>query len=476
MKRAYFLAASSATFATLGVASTAHAALPSIDGKAVIQATCQNHAGEKVSVDRLANMLVISTGYLPQEIMGNSPDARHELSLIAPPTGAEAHLSSYSAFAAAAGDDVAIQALKQKRRAELEDIEKTLRYGIDSLESYLDSDVGPADVEVGAKVIDAPESFERTLFSGGDWQILCDGKIKPPTTYIADVRDTDKHAQFVLRKSIDDFGKNGKDWRKEVGAFSVDLTRTRTLEDDGTYKTAKNFSVNGAIGFRLSPEDATMPSWLYASYSLSKDRVNPPPALDPGKSQSDGDTDALELGVAADASGTLGILNLHLTGSASFIRDFANESSVGKFQYRIRPGIYVPLGVCDLGKYKQIVKGIWTRCSAEIHAEAVHIFKGGEAVFKDVDQYIAAGGMAKIVAFAPTSKKNDGIVGSLSYRHLAVSSHSLKDISRWDASVGYRLWIKDGPGVDVGFSWNKGTNEKSLEKEDILKFGIGLIF
>jgi hypothetical protein len=477
MKHRYLGSAASSLVA-LFLSSPANAALPSIDGKPVIQAACQNNAGQTIKLERLAKMLVISTGYLPDEVMTDPSRVIDELRGLTPPTGQEAsQLSSYEGVRPLSGDSPTVAAAKAKRRAELEDLARTLRYGIQSLESYLDGDIGPTDADVGAKIANAPTGH-KWLFVTGGWEIICDGKVEPPTTFVEDFRDGDKHPQFVIRGSIDDFGKNGKDWRKDVGAFGIGLTRSRSILDDGTQKTDKSLKVAGAIGLRVSSAEAQSPSWLYASYALNKDRVTPPPTLDPGKKQSDGDTNSLELGYAFDVSGTLpsSILNLHMTGSASFIRDFTQKSSIGKFQYRIRPGIYVPLGICDLGKYRQILAGVWTRCSVEIHAEGVHIFKGGDAVFKAVDQYLAAGGMAKIVAFAPTSKKEDGIVGSLSYRHLAVSSNSLEDIERWDASLGYRLWIKNGPGFDVGFTWNRGTNDKSLEEEDILKFGIGVIF
>lgn len=455
---------------TLLAPSPAFAALPPIDAKAVIQAACQNNAGREISVERLGKMLFIATGHLPDEVLA---DPRNLMQQLKDVSGSSQHQIS------------PIAQTSNLRSAELADLSGVLYYGIQDLEKYLDSKIVASDKDIGATIENAP-SGRQWLFVTPGWKIKCDGDIKPPTNFVEDFRDADIYPQFVIRKSTEDFGKIGDDWKKEVGAFGIGLTRTRTILDDGSRKTDQSLKVDGAVGFRLSPPKTKTPSWLYASYSLNKDRTSPPPTLAPGAAQSDGDTNALELGFALAMGSTYSrptadpesdrAINLDLTGSVSYIRDFAKKSSVGKFQYQVDLGLPVSLGICDVGKYEEIIDGIYTRCSLQVQAQAVDIWKGGEAVFKDVDQYLAAGGSVKIIAFAPTSTKDDGIVGSLSYRHLAVSSKSLDDIKRLDASLGYRLWITNGPGIDIGFSYNKGENDKSLEDEDILKFGIGLIF
>lgn len=42
--------------------------------------------------------------------------------------------------------------------------------------------------------------------------------------------------------------------------------------------------------------------------------------------------------------------------------------------------------------------------------------------------------------------------------------------------IAYRIWTKGGLGFDIGLTYAKGTNDKSYVKEDILDFGVGVIF
>lgn len=55
-------------------------------------------------------------------------------------------------------------------------------------------------------------------------------------------------------------------------------------------------------------------------------------------------------------------------------------------------------------------------------------------------------------------------------------SGTAPDISRWDATVKYRIWLDSGLGVNLGLTYGKGRESRAYKDEDKLEAGLGLIF
>ena len=284
---------------------------------------------------------------------------------------------------------------------------------------------------------------------------------------------------FAIRQKPEELGLTGKKARA-AGGFGLAFSRTQTAIATGGRKTDTKFSIDGTVGVRLTPTESISSAYLYGRYQLERARTRPAPVLAPGASQSDGDTDVLELGT----TGTLWLntdkpVNFAINGQLSGVFDFANDSQRAKAKVTVTPGFDLRDGafpLCGIGKYQEVSGELTARCGLQFEAEAAHVFKAGTAKIGAQDLFIAAGGKLSYELFLPTDDGGSGVVAGVSYRYLPVLQGALGDIERLEAQLKHRFWTEDKLGIEVGFSYSKGTNELSFEEEDLFKFGLGIIF
>lgn len=301
----------------------------------------------------------------------------------------------------------------------------------------------------------------------------------PEPTQIGELEDYSPGAAFAIREKPEELGLVGKE-RRAAGSFGLALERTRTRQDDGSTKTATDFSINGTVGVRLSSaKSARTTSYLYGRYELQQARTKPAPALAPGASQSDDDTEVLETGVtlSTDLMSNESEFKLFVDAQAAAVFDFANDAQRLKLRALIRPAFDVSLGLCGLGSYELLSSSmrLMGRCRFNFDVEAAKVLKRGSSPLGDFDSFLAAGGKAEFEALLPTGEGMD-VVGSVAYRFLPVLHGRPDEIERFEASLKYRFWTRSQLGLDVGFTYTKGTNELSFEHEDVLTFGLGVIF
>lgn len=309
------------------------------------------------------------------------------------------------------------------------------------------------------------------------WTLTC--KPKPESTFVTDVEDPASGQSFAIRKKPEELGLTGKE-AKAAGAFELAFSRTRTDIAGGGTKTDTNLSVDGTVGLRLTGASEVSSAYLFGRYQLERARTRPAPTLAPGASQGDGDTNALEAGL----TGTLWLntdkpVNFAINGQLSGVFDFANDSQRAKAKIAVTPGFDLPDGafpLCGIGQYQRVSGKLTARCGMQFEVEAAHVFRAGTAKIGAQDLFVAAGGKLSYELFLPTDSGGSEVVAGFSYRYLPVVHGALQDIERMEAQLKHRFWSADKIGIDVGFSYNKGTSELSFEEEDVFKFGVGLIF
>lgn len=278
-----------------------------------------------------------------------------------------------------------------------------------------------------------------------------------------------EYAQWALREKVDELGLTGEEARA-AGAARVGLQRVRTEKDDGSTKSSTTLSLNGTLGIRVAPISVATPVYAFASYALSRERTKD---ADPGTDQSDGDINALELGVSFADLG----LGDHLASvRASWIGDFAKDSRRVKLAGSFAPGLSGPIGLCGLGSYSPIgdIERIQGRCVFVLEGEGSHVFDAGTADFKVRGNYAALGGRASYELGLVGTATTD-VVASVSFRYLPTIFGQAPNIKRWDAALKYRLWTESGIGLDFGLSWAKGHEPISLQKEDRIQLGFGIV-
>lgn len=290
---------------------------------------------------------------------------------------------------------------------------------------------------------------------------------------------------FAVRATPEDLWLTG-DGVRTAAAFNLGFERTRTILEDGTRKTETSFSIAGTAGYRISRESSSWGhAYLFASYDLQRDRTRPRPTLGPGESESDGDTDALAVGVDALVQ-TWGQVPIDFDFQASTVFDFANDARRLRFRAIATPGFAARrredqrprsgpnLGLCHLGSFTP--GPLRRRCVIAAEVEAAHILRRGTSEIGDYDTFLAIGGRASFEAFLPTSGEDTGFLASVRYRLLPVIHGGPDDIERLEARLSHRFWTATGAGLDVGFTYTRGTNELSFEDEDVLTFGLGLVY
>jgi len=454
---------SSAALLVLAAIATPSRAAVSTPPSAIIPRACDRLGGDDIDQVRLGQALLIEAGVLPSEFVAD------ELGAATP------GLSPNQAFERALIRKLGLISIGQ---ATYRDSDRTMviRNAIWALEVSLRASVG---VEAAPLRLSALPTGPRWLFQSESptWTMRC--KDAPRVTIVEELEEGNPPRAFAIRAKPEELALTGRDARA-AGAFSLGVERTRTVLDDGTNKTVTAFSVNGTVGLRLSGPTAPTATFAYARYSLQRSRTTPAPVLAAGTSQGDGDTNALETGLLIDTEllGNESEFKLFANTQVSITFDFANDSSRGRLRSVIRPAFPDrSLLICRLGSYEIFREGaVRTRCGLQVEVEAARVFEQGRTPLGNYDDFLAIGARGSFELFVPTAgQPGVGLLAGVSYRRLEVLHGPFDRISRVEAQFKHRFWTTAGPGIDLGISYVRGRNEVSYERENVLRFGIGIV-
>jgi hypothetical protein len=317
-----------------------------------------------------------------------------------------------------------------------------------------------------------PAKYDRYWFlrTPAATQFQCDSGEKVKS--IIEIVSAPKQPPVIaITKAVEDLGKT--DGRATVDAAVLGVKVSKTVADDGSIKKTTTLTFDGTVGVRVLP--VPTPGFFYANYTLSKARVKPPPQLDPGKTQRDGDTDGLALGFTVQDIRLPFYVNL--TAGTSYVMDFVKGSRRGVGSLTFSPGFNaLDAGICGFGYLKTLNIGkvnFRTRCSIAGEFDYSHVLKAGTTKFEDRGDFFSVGPVAGFDILAPLNEST-GIVGNVRYRFLPTISGVAPTVHRWDVSLKYRWWVGDGVGLDFGGTYKKGEEFKTYTKEDefLLTFGI----
>jgi hypothetical protein len=442
----------------------AHAATDTPLPGELIARACTGNAGNVIGQVRLAEAILIEAGKSPSEFVVAAPAVI--------PEGMSLTEVYQQAMVARLGKIAAGEEPEPPEEAFL------LQSTVETLEAALlrvkPGQDAPLTIE-GERPQGAPFLFQAEK---PDWTLRCK-KADPGATFVQSFEDFDPPPGFAIRSTPEELSLTGKE-RRGAGALALGFDRTRSKLDDGTTKTETNVTISGTAGVRLSGEQSQSTSaYAYARYELKQGRTKPAPQLDPGASQSDGDTDTLETGLllATQLTRNEDKFKLFLDLQGSAIWDFANEARRLRLKANLRPVPVGSLGLCGIGRYEALIPaiGLKTKCRLQFEVEGAKILRQGTTELGTYDTFLAAGGRVEFQAFLPTAE-GMGFLAGATYRYLPVLHGPDDDVERFEASVKHRFWTKRSVGIDVGFSYTKGTNELSFEKEDVLTFGLGIIY
>jgi hypothetical protein len=337
--------------------------------------------------------------------------------------------------------------------------------GINNLEQYLNHE------QTKVTIVRAADS-RVTLFGGAQptWTATCKSQEPPPPI----IHTPAPPPRIAIRETAEELWLDD-DGRTKAGAFALGFERTRSTLDDGTRKTETSFTIDGTIGLRLTPPQSPLGHvYLFATYNLERNRTQPPPTLGPGEAQSDGDTNALALGFDAHLQPRIGSIYADLNLQPSMVFDFANDARRIRTRAIFTPRFDSPNGLCGFGSFT--AGPLRRRCVLSAEIEGAHILRRGTTKLGDYVNFLAAGVRGGIEFFLPTSPRDDtGLLAGVTYRFLA-AIHGPRDIRRLDANLTHRFWTGADVGIDVGFTYQRGTNELTFEHEDKLTFGLGIVY
>lgn len=448
MRGRHFTLACAASVVAISAAPEAQAQI----GGAVFARACMGKGGDKIDRADIAEALLIEAGISPSDFISEvaetvgSPAVTNDALLV---TGVRA-----------------VRANPNDRRF------SDINSGMNDIDDVLNN--GPSGI-----IVENPGGQRITVFTDAppSWQITC--KVADPDEPIT--RLPTAPPRFAIRETPEELWLGGQEARS-AGALSLGFERSRTELDDGTRKTETSFSVAGTAGLRLTrPGSPFGHIYLFANYDLQRDRTRPAPVLGAGESQGDGDTNALAIGFDGALRFPLGgnaaetYIGLNLQTSAVF--DFANDASRLRFRAIVTPHPRWDLGLCRLGSFS--AGPLRARCEFSAEVQIAHVTRRGTTELGNYDTFLAAGGRAGIDFFLPTQGEDSpdtGFLGSVRYRFLHVLHGAPDDIERLEIKLAHRFWTAGNVGIDVGFTYTRGTNELSFENENKLTFGLGLIY
>jgi hypothetical protein len=460
----------SASLLVLAMPATAEAAsIPTSDE--IIARACQGHQGDKITPLRLGESLLLESGRIPSEFVADATSR---------PVPRPSDPGMPEITPAQVYSQALVDRLGQVESGSSHGIDPdlTIRSAIDVLRARLRTDqqstAAPLHVSEPAPVRE-PWLFQAET---PHWTLTCKAGDPEPTP-VGQMEKFTAPAAFSLREKPEELPLLG-DERRTAGAFDVTGVRERKTNADGSRKTDSKITVSGTAGLRLSPATSSVTTaYLFGQYQAERARTDPPPKLDPGKHQSDGDTHALETGVLITTqlmpNASRFKLFANIQGGAVF--DFANHSNRLELRALLRPMWDTELGLCGLERYKEIIPALHlkTRCRIALDIQAARMLRRGTTPLGSFDTFLAAGAKVGIEAYLPSAKGMD-LVGSIDYRILPVLHGKPNRIERLETSLKYRIWTSSNIGVDVGFTYTDGTNELSFEDEHKLTFGVGIIF
>jgi hypothetical protein len=447
---------------------TSSGVLPAIasaaDIKPVVTKACFGRAGQEITRDRLAAFVLSEVGLIDEDLQKD------------PVLSKEASPSARAVSAMRSENITGVS----------EEVSEQIFLVVQSLEQSLASTSNQTAKQVGLSVANAPKMKRGWLFEAGQtWIITCggkadDGSISPSGKQITQFEKGVTREILSLRKTVAELGLTG-DEAKKAGAAQVGFKRERVKQDDGSTKTSTTVTIDGTAGLRLTSPNAQAPVYAYGSYTLSRARKKPAPALADGKKQSDDDTDVLEVGGAI--SGLLvrsrDDFSIVAFGQTGYVMDYVGHSRRARLRAGFTPGIPFSIGqICDLGGFNQSdVLGLRfrSRCTVQIEMEISHVFKVGTTDFHEHGEFLGVGATLGYDLAAPISK-DAAILGNIRYRLVPTVWGAAPNVERVDASIKYRFYTESALGIDLGLTWAKGNEPKSLKKEDKLELGFGLIF
>lgn len=459
--------------ATFGAAAALLAFAPSpavaaddVDLPAVVRVACAGIAspeGEKpLPLSRLAEAILFQAGFPPSRLLGEE--------------------------AVATGDygSRLVAAIKSPPPSMDAATQLAIRHYVEYLGEGLGPESNVTAKTLGIKVVsrlpeDAPARRRWLFEDSGTVKLACMPSKKAVVSATPTTDSLDEETlvpRFGIVKKVEDLSLTEDD-RKKADSASVGFKRVRTTADDGTLKTTTSLTFDGTLGVRITGPGAAVPSFAYANYSLSRDRVKPAPPLGPNERRDDNDTHGLALGLAIE---DIPLPWGGLSVQTAYVFDFVKNSRRGVGSFLLQPGWSSPdaldLGLCRFGALKTIDLGVAafrTQCYLAGQVDVSHVFRVGRAKFKERGDFLSAGIVVGLDLAPPIFEKS-GVVGSLRYRYLPTVSGTAPDVSRWDASLKYRWWLVGGGAFDVGFTYKHGEELKTYTRENSLELSLGVIF
>jgi hypothetical protein len=447
------------------LAGTPAAAAVDIDVSAVVRTACAGVADptteQNLPMERLAEAILIHSDFPPSRLLGNQD------------------------LTAASFKALLINTVKQPAGQLPLGAARTVRAYVERLGEDLGPDSNVSAKARGLKLTSQPPSTSherrRWLFDDEGVKIACmPAKVGPMTVADSlDVDSTDLPPGLGVTKKIEDLALTG-DARKIAESATIGAKRIRTLADDGTRKTSTTLTFDGTLGVRLTGPEASSPGFMFANYTLSRERAKPPAELAAGERRDDKDTNGLSLGLQLTDIELLPVLAAAV--QTSYVMDFVKGSRRGVGSVLLTPAWGKPknadLGICRFGALKPISLNGFnfrTQCYAAAQLEFSHVFRVGRADFKKHGDFFAAGLVLGIDVAPPVFEKS-GVVASLRYRYLPTISGTAPDVSRWDAALKYRWWLGGGGAFDMGVTYKGGEEFKTYSDEDSLELTLGFIF
>lgn len=268
--------------------------------------------------------------------------------------------------------------------------------------------------------------------------------------------------------------------RRSASSAQLSYRDNRNVAPDGTTSDTITVSLQAAVGVPLFATDARS-VMIYGAYQLQEARTTPPPAMAPGVSEADKDTDTAEFGlnghVVLWGNAPVAVL---LDGRLAYIADFTADTGRLRGDVRLSPAFGShDLGLCSVGYFREFGLGLGGRCEISARAQINHFLDRGGLAAGTETGFGLAGGEAAI-DFAPMQDgrlRNSGVVAGLRYRYEAAFYGSVPDIDRFSAYLKYRLWLRnERVGFDLGFNFVDGVNPESFRDENRLEASFGIIF
>ena len=290
-----------------------------------------------------------------------------------------------------------------------------------------------------------------------------------------------------LRGTVDGLTATDKDLKKDtkVDAAKLGLKRVRTFQDDESRKETQTVSIKGVLGYPIigtNKSDKLEQSGLisFVSYELTQNRVDPPPQLDPPKTERDGDTEILKFGLIGhhyfpmfdDRAG----LETSLTGAYLFDRVKKSE----RLQSTVTFSPYIDdIGICDVGDYRQVGDSkVWTRCGVSLVTNYNILTKTGSLEDISKETFGHAGGK---IGFEMSFGKNPGKGVFVNAKYSALRRYrgdpaAVPHIERKELALGHRWWADGKVGFEASLQLIDGENLDSFVDENELGVAFGLIF